>query len=414
MNPAELNTKSRAEIEELCRGRGLRGYSGKTKAELVAMLCAAPTASLVSPNVIEHVGGALGALGPKEAGPALGALRPKDKAHKVLSLFSGMAGMDVGFAEQVVVRPESVDPAFIEGPAAIAGFVNLRRLPFETVFQNDILPEAKQIAEWNGWAHGYVLQDIRELLAAGHAFPHADVVTGGFPCQNFSHAGKREGFDTERGTLYQSYVEVVRRVSPIVFVAENVHGLLTMPGALDRIKADFAAVGYTVEHQLIKCEEVGIPQTRWRVIILGLRLDKRGKVSDGWNVISDNRRSCTIRPVFAHLAEPFETADPAQTVYSRAARLERGQGQKAIDLDGYGPTMRAEHHGNIEFLRHGEGERRLTVREAALLQTFPPACVLTDAKKATSKAYKPIGNAVPPLLGYLVGRKVAEILALCA
>lgn len=388
MNPSDLSTKTRTELLDLCRTTGLRGYSGKSKADLVAFLSATPV------NTVEHV--SEGSTG-----------------YKVVSLFTGMGGMDVGFAEQVVVRSESVDPSFIAGPATVEGFVSLNRLPFQTVFQNDILPEAKRLAELNGWAHNYVLQDLRELLASNYAFPAADVVTGGFPCTTFSHAGSRAGFESDTGVLYQSNIEVVRRVKPIVFVAENVHGLLTMPGALDRIKADFSAVGYEVQHQLIKCEEVGIPQTRWRVIILGLRLDKRALVSDGWHLITENRRSCTIRPYFAHLLEPYETTDPAQTVYSRAARLEKGQGQKAIDLDSYGPTMRAEHHGNIEYRRHGEGERRLSVREAALLQTFPPLCVLTEGKP-TSKAYKPIGNAVPPLLGYLVGRKVAEILRACA
>ena len=80
--------------------------------------------------------------------------------------------------------------------------------------------------------------------------------------------------------------------------------------------------------------------------------------------------------------------------------------------------MRAEHHGNIEFRRIKNGknkeanmvERRLSVREAALIQTFPPTCILTEPNKPSSKAYKPIGNAVPPLLGYIIGRKVENII----
>ena len=110
-------------------------------------------------------------------------------------------------------------------------------------------------------------------------------------------------------------------------------------------------------------------------------------------------------------------SDPAQQVYSKAARLEKGQGQKEVGLDEFAPTMRAEHHGNIEFRRVNGGkneqelaERRLTVREAALIQTFPPNCKLTEPDKVTSKAYKPIGNAVPPLLGYIIARKVQQIL----
>ena len=332
--------------------------------------------------------------------------------YRVISLFSGMGGMDVGFSEQAVVHRDSVDPDYIESQHTCPDFVNLHRLPFQTVFQNDILPEAKEIAELNGWAHNYHLQDIRDMLAEGHEFPEAEVVTGGFPCQDFSHAGKRKGFDADRGTLYQSFVEVVRRVKPLIFVAENVNGLLTMPGnPIAKIVADFTEVGYRVKYQLVKSEEFGIPQTRWRVIIMGLRSDIGPDLPDDWNVIRENRRTCVLRPYFAHLLEPDTTADPAQQVYSKAAKLAKGQGQTAVNLDQFAPTIRAEHHGNIEYRRHGEGERRLTVREAALIQTFPPDCLLTTPnKKATGKAYKPIGNAVPPLLGYLVARKVREIL----
>ena len=240
-------------------------------------------------------------------------------------------------------------------------------------------------------------------------------------CQPFSHAGKREGLDIDKGVLYQSYVELVKRVQPIVFVAENVNGLLTMPtNVINTIISDFAAVGYEVKYQLIKSEEHGIPQTRWRVIIMGIRLDKRPKLTDDWNVITENKRSCTLRPYFAHLAEPVDATDLAQKAYSLAAKLEKGQGQSEVNLDGYGPTMRAEHHGNIEYRRLNGGntgetlpERRLTVREAALIQTFPPDCKLTESDKVTMMAYKPIGNAVPPLLGYIIARKVEQILAKC-
>lgn len=335
----------------------------------------------------------------------------------VLSLFSGMGGMDMGFAEQVVVHSESVTD-WIESPHTIPGFVLLKRLPFHIVFQNDILPAAKKIAEWNHWDHQYTLKDLRDLLAEDYAFPSAEVITGGFPCQDFSHAGKRKGFDSTRGTLYQSYVEVVRRVKPLVFVAENVQGLLTMPGnPIQIIMQDFSAVGYDVAYQLVKCEEFGIPQTRHRVIIMGVRSEFRSKLPEGWNLLTENKTTCVLSHYLKHLDEPEVSRDVAQQSYSKAAKLTKGQGQTEVKLDGFGPTMRAEHHGNIEFRRVTGGrneplpERRLTVREAALIQTFPPDCILTDKK--TCMAYKPIGNAVPPLLAYLIARKVNQILELC-
>jgi DNA (cytosine-5)-methyltransferase 1 len=153
---------------------------------------------------------------------------------------------------------------------------------------------------------------------------------------------------------------------------------------------------------------------------MGIRLDKKKNLPANWNVITENKRSCPIRHYFRHLAEPSLSEDSAQQVYSKAARLEKGQGQKEVNLDEYAPTMRAEHHGNIEFRRVTGGknkenhleQRRLSVREAALIQTFPPDCKLNEPNKKTSKAYKPIGNAVPPLLGYIVARKVQQILDL--
>jgi|TARA_R110000803_G_scaffold138755_1_gene205524 DNA (cytosine-5)-methyltransferase 1 len=341
--------------------------------------------------------------------------------YKVLSLFSGAAGLDVGFSEQLVVHKKSVDDEFIDCESSTEDFVNLKRLPFTTVFQNDILPSAKEIAEWNGWAHNYVLGDIHTLLEDNYDFPKADVVTGGFPCQDFSHSGKRKGLQTTRGTLYQSFVEVVKRVKPTMFVAENVNGLLTMPGEpIKQIISDFSDVGYDVKYQLIKSETIGIPQTRWRVIIMGIQNEKNKNLPENWNRITKNQRECRIGSYFKHLKEPTETEDPAQTVYSKAARLEKGQGQKEVGMDEFAPTMRAEHHGNIEFRRiHGGKnnedhlpQRRLSVREAALIQTFPPDSILTNiTKKPTMKAYKPIGNAVPPLLGYLVADKVYDILS---
>lgn len=333
----------------------------------------------------------------------------------VISLFSGMGGMDIGFSESVIVHKESVIPEFIDSDYT-DGFVKLKPLPFQIVFQNDILPAAKKIAELNHWNHNYILKDIRDILNDNFSFPYADVITGGFPCQDFSHAGKRKGFDSTRGTLYQSYVEVVKRVKPKLFIAENVNGLLTMPGnPILQIMSDFADVGYEVKYQLIKCEDFGIPQTRHRVIIMGIRLDCRSKLMDDWNIISENKKKCPIHHYFTHLSEPDNSTDLAQQSYSKAAKLDKGQGQTEIKLDGFAPTMRAEHHGNIEFRRIQGGknenlpQRRLTVREAALIQTFPPYCILNDKKKS-SMAYKPIGNAVPPLLGYIIARKVQHIL----
>jgi DNA (cytosine-5)-methyltransferase 1 len=378
-NPNDCKHKTREELIAICKAKCVKGYSGKKKDDVMRLLFSNMTnmantsvnmvantdANMVAntdANMVANTDANMVAntdanmVANTDANMVADANKTK---HRVMSLFSGMGGMDVGFAEQVVVHEDSVtEPHYVDSRASTDGFVNLKRLPFVVVFQNDILPEAKRISELNQWNHNFVLKDIRTLLEdAQFIFPIADVMTGGFPCQDFSHAGKRKGLDSNRGTLYQSYVELVRRVKPLIFVAENVHGLLTMPGEpIKRIMDDFAVVGYDVQYQLIKCEEHGIPQTRHRVIIMGVRSDKRPLLTDNWNIIDENKARCLVGSYFKHLREPDVSDDPAQQSYSKAARLAKGQGQKEVGLDEFAPTMRAEHHGNIEFRRIIDGK----------------------------------------------------------
>ena len=353
---------------------------------------------------------------------------------RVLSLFTGIGGMDEGFCGNVIVHNESItNKPFIDHQHTIPGFVKLKNHNFESVFQNDILTGAKEVFGYNNDASHYNTKSICTLLEERYKFPEADVIIGGFPCQDFSHAGKRRGFDsskahngkdksvptdTNRGMLYKSFVKVVEQVKPKMFVAENVYGLITMKNEpIKQIMQEFASVGYYVSHQVVYCPDFGIPQTRKRVIIMGISNIIQDELAPDWNYISTNRATCCIGNYYAHLTEPEASLDVSQQAYSKAKRLTKGQGQTEVDLQSFAPTMRAEHHGNIEFRRHRNStlnpteqhlpERRLSVREAGLAQTFSPEHVFSQ--KSTMTAYKYIGNAVPPLLGYLVADKVQTL-----
>lgn len=354
---------------------------------------------------------------------------------KVISLFTGIGGMDMGFDGEVIVHKDSIiNKEFIDKPYTINDFVVLKKNNFECVFQNDILEGAKEVFGFNNDNSKYNTTSIYNLNSENFAFPKADIIIGGFPCQDFSHAGKRNGFksnkghdlkekvdiekENSRGTLYKSFVEVVKKVQPKMFVAENVYGLITMKNEpIKQIMNDFAELGYDVNYQIVYCPEFGIPQTRKRVIIMGISKERSVDINEGWNIITKNKTECCIGKYFEHLVEPNITNDISQMVYSKAKKLTKGQGQTEINLDTFAPTMRAEHHGNIEFRRHSNSkininentmiERRLTVREAGLIQTFPPDYVFS--KKKNMVAYKYIGNAVPPLLGYLIADKVNEL-----
>ncbi len=178
------------------------------------------------------------------------------KTYKVLSLFSGCGGLDLGFQ---------------------GGFKFLNKEyhdnNFEVIWANDIDKNAC-LTYQNYFDHSIVCGDIRDILENQNAglfdepLPSkVDIVLGGFPCQDFSHAGKRKGFDSKRGTLYQAMAGIIKKTEPILFLAENVKGLLTMNngGAIEQIISDFESLGYNVSYKLLLTADFEVPQKRERV-----------------------------------------------------------------------------------------------------------------------------------------------------
>ena len=379
---------------------------------------------------------------------------------RVLSLFSGCGGMDLGLEGGFLAPKKSfgANETVIVDEKCINGFVRVPKSRFETVFANDILKDA-QTAWVNYFSRFYPdaperyhLESIVDLckrhLSGTQVFPeNIDVVTGGFPCQDFSTAGKRRGFNSERGQLYTWMKQVIEIVRPKLFIAENVKGLVSLGDSLNIIRNDFASSGYAVvEPRVLKAWEYGVPESRERVIFIGVRRDAlkidEKDLPDLYPQIThafdfkkwyDNLDSVlpivTSKDVLSHLREPdVETTDLSQMCYSTARYLGPGkQGQTEIRWDGLGPTIRSEHHGNIEYrrlsaehrgimtdeLNAGFKERRLTPRECALIQTFPPDYEFVmrhkDKKLSQSGAYRVIGNAVPPVLAYKIGQHISAI-----
>ena len=314
---------------------------------------------------------------------------------KVLSLFAGCGGLDLGF---------------------IGGFKFLNKTytkrKFELIWANEIDKDFCKTYREN-FKHDIVEADIREILAGrpsnqSQPLPlHADIVLGGFPCQDFSHAGKRRGFGNEngRGLLYMSMVEVIRRTKPLVFVAENVKGLLTMNKgeAINTIIQDFEKLGYHVAPHLYLAAEHGVPQMRERVIIVGTDRKRLPKFEHTLPKLNKSDWM-PLREAIGDLEDLAEGALPNH-YWSKAKLFPGTQGNTRVSPDKPGPTMRAEHHGNIEF--HWNGKRRLSAREAARIQTFPDDFIFSPS---TSSAYKQIGNAVPPVLAWHLAKAVEQFI----
>ncbi len=274
------------------------------------------------------------------------------------------------------------------------------QLPFDIVWANDINEAACRTYQKNVGAH-IVPGDIWEMI---NRIPKtADVVVGGFPCQDISVNGKGAGVDGKRSGLYRAMVEVVSRVRPKIFIAENVKGLLMRHNAksLERVLNDFKGLGYNVTFQLYNAASYGVPQTRERVIIVGTLPEM--PAFNPPSPIRTKEQYVTAREAISDLEELAEKED-FNHVWSRASKS-REQGSRKLKADRAGYTIRAECHGNIQF--HYKLPRRISMREAARFQSFPDTFIFDSKLRETERQ---VGNAVAPVFAWHIADAVLRFL----
>jgi DNA (cytosine-5)-methyltransferase 1 len=397
----------------------------------------------------------------------------------IASIFSGCGGMDLGFEGDFEVLRRSVsDRPEIVGRKR-SNMIRLPSTSFETIFSCDVVKSTKTaweeyFSEIRGSSpetfHLESIVDVVKNLRSNNSTYElktskgrslVDVVTGGFPCNDFSVAGKRLGFDSNkshrgnksfldedldnpteenRGMLYFWMKEFIAEVRPKVFYAENVKGLVSLGDAKRIIEHDFASIGdssyFVLPVKVLKAMEFGVPQTRERVIFIGVDktqlrtevrkfIEKNGQLPPELDLYPTETHGegriplVTAGEALQDLPEPDQSNDPSQQSFSRAKYMGKMQGQAEVRNDRPGPTIRAEHHGNIEFRRlsqehggtnTGGPERRLTVRECARIQTFPDDFkFVIPGKLSASDGYRAIGNAVPPLLAWRLADRLDEV-----
>lgn len=304
--------------------------------------------------------------------------------YKVVSLFSGCGGMDLGLVGGF---------KFLEK--------NYRKHPFQIIWANDFNPYACKTYEHN-LGHSIRVGDIWENLSS---LPEScDLVVGGFPCQDISINGKRAGIAGKRSGLYRAMVEAVGRLNPKMFVAENVRGLLYKYNeeSLKQVLSDFSALGYSVSYQLYHAADYGVPQRRERVFIVGVRNGaakflppKPFLNKDSW---------ITSRAAIEDLEDSGQN-DEFSHIWS-LAKKSSDQGGRRLDPNKTSHTIRAECHGNNQF--HYSLPRRISMREAARFQTFPDNFIFKAKLRETERM---IGNAVPPVLAWHLAESVSSTLA---
>jgi DNA-cytosine methyltransferase len=181
-----------------------------------------------------------------------------------------------------------VEKTFIEMFAGIGGFrLGLERNGWKCVWANDIDKYACQIYRKNFGSGELVEGDIRAIDA--FSIPDHTLLTAGFPCQSFSYAGRRQGFEDARGTLFFDIARVASAKRPPLLLLENVKGLLSNDGGrtFAKICETLNDLGYVVDFRVLNSKYYGVPQNRERVFIIGVHIKCFADGASGRSVLSE-------------------------------------------------------------------------------------------------------------------------------
>ena len=317
--------------------------------------------------------------------------------------------------------------------------LGMEKAGFSHVLLNEIDHDACATLQYNRPEWRVAEQDVRQISFKQFE-GKVDFLSGGFPCQAFSYAGKQGGFNDTRGTLFFELARAVQEIKPKVFMGENVKGLAAHDGGrtLDTIKNAVKELGYTlVEPRVLRAIQFRVPQKRERLILIAIRNDLADKVQFYWP--SPFHRVMTLRDAF-YKGDLYDCDVPASD--GQKYPLKKLKVMEMVPMGGYWRDLpidvQREYMGGSFELEGGKTgmarrlsldepsltltcapaqkqterchpieTRPLTVREYARIQTFPDEWMFSGT---LSSQYKQIGNAVPVNLAYAVGRSLVRLL----
>lgn len=258
----------------------------------------------------------------------------------------------------------------------------------------------------------------------------ADIVQGGFPCQTFSYAGKKMGFEDIRGTLYFEFARCIKEVRPKIAIGENVKGLLNHDGGrtLKTMVSILEKLGYRVKYKVLRSQYLDVSQKRERLIIIGVRKDldipiafpqekdyivtlrealHKCPKSEGQKYPEKKRKILEMIPpggYWRELPEKLQKEYMGASFYMGGGKT--GMARR-LSWDEPSLTLTCSPAQKQTERCHPKETRPLTVREYARIQTFPDSWKFAGS---VSQQYKQIGNAVPVNLGYHIGNMVIKML----
>ena len=311
---------------------------------------------------------------------------------KVVSLFCGAGGLDLGFerAGHHIIWANDFDKFAIE------------------TYKKNFNIEHTEI----------ILASIQDIKSDD--IPNSDIVIGGFPCQGFSMANPYRSVDDKRNELYLELLRVIQDKKPKFFLAENVVGLTNLGGydspedkknktgrIFKTVLSDFRKSGYKVIWKIVNSAEYGVPQVRKRVIIIGVRKDINFEYSFP-KPIFDKENYKTLKDAISDLPKDFDENVANHTGTQHKVKINNYLGNRQLYWTKPSPTIvgRGGGTGGAVIHPHPDGNRRLSVRECARIQTFPDNFIFQGSNGA---CYRQIGNAVPPEMAYFLGLGFLDI-----
>ncbi len=305
--------------------------------------------------------------------------------------------------------------------------IGLEKAGLKNVFLNEIDKDCVNTLKKNRPKWNIVHEDVRKLDFKGIK---ADVVTGGFPCQAFSYAGKRLGFEDTRGTLFFEFARAIKEIQPKIFIGENVAGLVshdkgqTLKTMIRILEEDLDH--YDIQYKVLNATDYSVPQKRKRILIVGTKKGfkfeypkKHEKVvvlrealkdvpkSVGTQYSEKRKKVLDLVPpggCWINLPEDIKKEFMGVSFHSGGGK--RGMARR-ISWDEPCLTLTTSPSQKQTERCHPKETRPFTVREYARIQTFPDDWEFTGS---ISSQYKQIGNAVPVKLAEEVGKEIIKTL----
>ena len=248
---------------------------------------------------------------------------------------------------------------------------------------------------------------FHEKLSMTTQFQKADIVIGGPPCQPFSVQGKQQGREDERNG-FPIFISAIQTIEPNIFLFENVRGLLYKNrDYFENVISQLQALGYIVVFRLVNAANYDVPQNRERVICVGTRDRAFEFPKENEYLVTSGEAIQDLIPK-SHDDELFLTPNMDEYIakYEKKSHCVRS---RDLHLDEPARTLTCRNlagaTSDMQRIRLNDGRRRLTIREAARLQSFPDLFTFCGTKNSQ---YKQIGNAVPPFLAYHLAKAIMK------